>query len=297
MPLSTRDRLRQRFLDRYSSLVPPAPRGQPPTDGARVRRPYVRSDERAIGYVPYSKGELPDPLPATLVAFYLPQFHTIPENDEWWGKGFTEWRNVTRALPQFEGHHQPRLPGDLGFYDLRNVEVMREQARLAKEYGIGAFCFYFYWFGGKTLLETPLRNWLNDPTIDFPFCLCWANEKWTRTWDGRGDEILIDQRHSPEDEIAFIKYIADYFRDPRYLRVGGNPLLLIYRPQSLPNALASSHRWREWCRLNKIGELHIAYVESFERPVPKQIGFDSAVEFPPNLMSLGSCATRHVLIN
>ena len=128
---STRDGLRQWFLDRFGNLTPTGPRGQAsPTN--KSRRAYARADGRAIGYVPYAKAELPDPLPATLVAFYLPQFHAIPENDEWWGKGFTEWRNVTRALPQFEGHAQPRLPGDLGFYDLRDPEVMREQARLAR---------------------------------------------------------------------------------------------------------------------------------------------------------------------
>ncbi len=282
MPQGTRDRLRQRFLDTRGHWVPEGPKGQAPT-GDLPRRPYVRSDERAIGYVPYEKGELPDPLPATLVAFYLPQFHTIPENDEWWGKGFTEWRNVTRALPQFEGHYQPRLPGDLGFYDLRNVEVMHEQARLAREYGISAFCFYFYWFGGKTLLETPLRNWLNDKTIDLKFCLCWANEKWTRTWDGRGDEILIDQKHSPEDDIAFIEHVAEYMRDPRYLRVDGKPMLLIYRPGLLPDPSATTDRWRRWCRENGMGEIDLSYVQSFEAPDPRDIGCDAGVEFPPNL--------------
>lgn len=296
MPEATRDKLRQRFLDRYSELIPPGPRGQV-SEGSRVHRPYVRSDERAIGYVPYAKGELPNPLPATLVAFYLPQFHTIPENDEWWGKGFTEWRNVTRALPQFEGHYQPKLPGDLGFYDLRNPEVMREQARLAREYGISAFCFYFYWFGGKTLLETPLRNWLADPTIDLKFCLCWANEKWTRTWDGRGDEILIDQKHSPEDDLAFIAYVAEYMRDPRYLRVDGKPMLLVYRPGLFPDMAATAARWRRWCLENGIGEIHLAYVQSFERPDPRTIGFDAAVEFPPNLSSSPSIADRQRLIN
>jgi len=281
MPQGTRDRLRQRFLDTRGHWVPEGPKGQAPT-GDLPRRPYVRSDERAIGYVPYEKGELPDPLPATLVAFYLPQFHTIPENDEWWGKGFTEWRNVTRALPQFEGHYQPKLPGDLGFYDLRNVEVMHEQARLAREYGISAFCFYFYWFGGKTLLETPLRNWLNDKTIDLKFCLCWANEKWTRTWDGRGDEILIDQKHSPEDDIAFIEHVAEYMRDPRYLRVDGKPMLVVYRPGIFGNIDATARRWREYCRQRNIGEIHLAYVQSFEQPKPLDIGFDAAIEFPPN---------------
>lgn len=295
MPQATRDRLRQRFLDTRGHWVPEGPKGKAPT-GELPRRPYVRSDERAIGYVPYEKGELPDPLPATLVAFYLPQFHTIPENDEWWGKGFTEWRNVARALPQFEGHHQPKLPGDLGFYDLRNVEVMHEQARLAREYGISAFCFYFYWFGGKTLLETPLRNWLNDKSIDLEFCLCWANEKWTRTWDGRGDEILIDQQHSPEDDIAFIEYVAEYMRDPRYLRVDGKPMLLVYRPGLFPDMAATALRWRRWCRDNGVGDIHLAYVQSFERPDPAEIGFDAAVEFPPNLSPVNP-VTGHNLIN
>lgn len=296
MPEATRDRLRQRFLDRHAELIPPGPKGQV-TPGHQPRRPYVRSDERAIGYVPYRKQELPNPLPATLVAFYLPQFHTIPENDEWWGKGFTEWRNVTRALPQFEGHVQPRLPGDLGFYDLRDPEVMREQARLAREYGIGAFCFYFYWFGGKTLLETPLRNWLADPSIDFPFCLCWANEKWSRRWDGRGDDILIDQQHSAEDDLAFIAHVSDYLRDPRYLRVDGKPMLLIYRPGLLPDAKATTNRWRKWCRDNGVGEIHLTYVQGFERPNPKDIGFDAAVAFPPNLCAPSSVSPRQQLIN
>ena len=296
MPQATRDRLRQRFLDTRGDWVPEGPRGKAP-DGTLPRRPYVRSDERAIGYVPYEKGELPDPLPATLVAFYLPQFHTIPENDEWWGKGFTEWRNVTRALPQFEGHYQPKLPGDLGFYDLRNVEVMREQARLAREYGISAFCFYFYWFGGKTLLETPLRNWLNEKTIDLKFCLCWANEKWTRTWDGRGDQILIDQKHSPEDDIAFIEHVAEYMRDPRYLRVDGKPILVVYRPGVLSDSKQTIQRWRNWFREQGLGELHLIYVRSFDRQIPGSLGFDCAVQFPPNAFSANVQTDRHVLWN
>jgi lipopolysaccharide biosynthesis protein len=296
MPQGTRDKLRERFLDTKGHWVPEGPKGKAPT-GDLPRRPYVRSDERAIGYVPYEKGELPDPLPATLVAFYLPQFHTIPENDEWWGKGFTEWRNVTRALPQFEGHYQPKLPGDLGFYDLRNVEVMHEQARLAREYGISAFCFYFYWFGGKTLLETPLRNWLNDKTIDLKFCLCWANEKWTRTWDGRGDEILIDQQHSPEDDIAFIEHVAEYMRDPRYLRVDGKPILLVYRPGIFKDAGLTAQRWRDYCIHSGIGEIHLAYVQSFEKPQPTEIGFDAAIEFPPNSSSTPLITAQLPLIN
>lgn len=296
MPQNTRDRLREKFLGRYWALVPSGPTGIP-AHGRQTRRPYRCADEEFIHHVAYAKGGLPDPLPATLVAFYLPQFHPIPENDRWWGKGFTEWRNVTRALPQFEGHIQPLLPGDLGFYDLRGAEVMHEQARLAREYGIGAFCFYFYWFGGKTLLETPLQNWLNDPSIDHKFCLCWANEKWTRAWDGRGSEVLIDQNHSQDDDIAFIEHIAAYLRDPRYLRLGDKPVLLIYRPNLFPDIRASSERWRRWCRDNGIGEIHLAYVQSFEQPVPQQIGFDAAIEFPPNLTTQPSITQDVQLIN
>lgn len=296
LPRSTRDKLRGRFLDSYSALIPSGPKGQI-GNFERSRRSYIRSDERAIGYVPYARSGLPDPLPVTLVAFYLPQFHPIPENDEWWGRGFTEWRNVARALPQFEGHRQPKLPEDMGFYDLRNPQVMREQAKLAREYGVGAFCFYFYWFDGKTLLEAPLRNWLADSSVDLSFCLCWANEKWTRTWDGRGDEILIDQKHSPEDDLGFIAYVAEYMRDPRYLRTDGRPVLLVYRPGLFPDIKATTRRWRNWCRENGIGEIHLAYVQSFERPDPRDIGFDAAVEFPPNLSAPTAITESVNLVN
>lgn len=297
LPISEarRDRLRQQFLDRFPTIRPAKPRGMPAAGS--IRRPYVHSGGRALGYVEHSVEPLPDPLPATLVAFYLPQFHTIPENDEWWGKGFTEWRNVARALPQFEGHAQPRLPGDLGFYDLRNPQVMRDQARLAREYGIGAFCFYFYWFGGKTLLEAPLQQWLDDRSIDLPFCLCWANENWSRRWDGRTEDILIAQSHSAQDDLAFIEHVARYLRDPRYLRVDGKPLLLVYRPGLLPDAAATAGRWRMWCRDNGIGDIFIAYVQAFERPDPRDIGFDAGVEFPPNRSTPPSVATHQKLVN
>lgn len=297
LPQATRDRLRNRALGRVGDWSPPPPRGQAgmPSSGARA---LVRADEPAIGYMPaVEAAPPPSPAPATLVAFYLPQFHPFEQNDRWWGKGFTEWRNVTRALPQFEGHAQPRLPADLGFYDLRNPQVMREQAQLAADYGIGAFCFYYYWFSGQTLMEAPLRQWLSDDGIELPFCLCWANENWTRRWDGRNQDVLIGQQHSAEDDLAFIAHIADFLRDRRALKVDGRPMLLVYRPQLLPDPKATAQRWRTWCREHDIGEIHLAYVQSFERPDPRDIGFDSAVEFPPNVVNPTSLSSAQILIN
>ena len=217
------------------------------------------------------------------IAMYLPQYHPIPENDLWWGKGFTEWTNVVKAKPLLKNHYQPHLPADLGFYDLRVPEIREAQAQMAMAYGISGFCYYHYWFNGKQLLNRPVDEILTSSKPDFPFCLCWANENWTRTWNGSNTDILIKQNYNFEDDRNHINFLLPYFKDPRYIKIDGKPLFIIYKPELFPDIKTSTRIWREEARKAGAGELYLCYFEN--RIIdndPGSSGFDASVEFQPS---------------
>jgi lipopolysaccharide biosynthesis protein len=232
--------------------------------------------------------------PIRAIAFYLPQFHPIPENDIWWGKGFTEWTNVAKARPLFPGHYQPHLPADLGFYDLRLPEVREQQADLAKEHGLHGFCYYHYWFNGRRLLNRPVDEVIASGKPDFPFCLCWANESWRRNWDGLSGDVLVEQTHDPDDDIRHIRWLCKAFSDPRYIRVEGKPLVLIYRATIIDHVREMLDTWRAEASRQGFDGLYLCRVESFrqDRQDCRDLGFDAAVEFQPDFEITAHIRTR-----
>jgi lipopolysaccharide biosynthesis protein len=218
-----------------------------------------------------------------VIAFYLPQFHPIPENDEWWGTGFTEWTNVAKAKAMFRGHYQPRIPADLGFYDLRVPETRQAQAEMAREYGIEGFCYWHYWFAGRRLLERPFTEVLKSGEPDFPFCLGWANDSWTGIWHGAPDRILIEQTYpGDEDFIAHFEAVLSAFEDPRYLRIDGKPLFYVYKPRSIPNVRRLAELWRELAHRAGLPGLYlVGEGGTFWDPI--EWGFDAVLDsgLPP----------------
>ena len=252
----------------------------------RLTSEHAKFTHRGDGYEDFDPtildGTQPD---VKVLAFYLPQFHAIPENDEFWGKGFTEWRQVARGLPRFPGHYQPRVPGDLGFYDLTDEAVMHRQAELAKAAGIHGFGFYYYWFDGHRVLEQPVERFLAASDIEMPFMLIWANENWTRTWDGLNGEILLRQSYNPKDEAALLADLARHFADPRYIRLDGRPFFIIYQPRHVPDARQTFTRWRAYWKDEFGLEPAIFMAQTFGVEDPRAFGLDGAIEFPPHKLT------------
>jgi glycosyltransferase involved in cell wall biosynthesis len=224
-------------------------------------------------------------LKAWVLAYYLPQFHRIPENDAWWGRGFTEWTNLNRGSPRFAGHYQPRTPRDLGHYSLDDPDAMRRQIEMARGAGLHGFVFYFYWFNGHRLLERPVERFLDDRSLDMPFCLLWANENWTRRWDGFDDEVLISQDYRPVEDEDLIRTFGRHFADPRYIRLQGRPVLMIYRPGLIPDAPETIRRWRGLFHTLCSEDPILIMGQGFDATDPREFGLDGAIEFPPHKLT------------
>lgn len=216
-----------------------------------------------------------------IITHYLPQYHTFKENEEWWGKGFTEWTNITKTTPHFIGQMQPKLPYDVGFYDLSQKENIRKQIELSKQYGIYGWSIYYYWFDGHRLMERPLDIILENKDLDINFCINWANENWSKRWDGGDKEILMAQNYDEERLINCIKDMEKYIRDERYIKVDGKPLIIVYKPTLIPNIDIMIENWRNYARKVGIGELYIMGVKTFDITEEYKAIFDGFVEFPP----------------
>lgn len=221
---------------------------------------------------------------ARAIAFYLPQYHPVPENDEWWGKGFTEWTNTAKAKPRFPGHYQPHVPADLGFYDLRSPETRAAQAQMAREYGIEAFCYYHYWFAGRRIIDRPFREVLESGEPEFPFCLCWANESWTGVWHGLPNRVLLEQTYpGADDHRRHFDFLVQAFCDPRHVRVEGKPLFLVYKPLMVPEVERVTDLWRKLAMDAGLPGLYLIGVDDNAAWPHRDFGFDGSVkpELPP----------------
>lgn len=235
----------------------------------------------------YQENEIFTDMPKVkALAFYLPQYHQFPENDFFWEKGFTEWTNTRKSAPRYRGHYQPREPhADIGYYDLSRIESLKKQAELAKQHGIYGFCMYYYWFSGKRLMEKPIDLLLEHPEIDIRFCLCWANESWTRTWDGLKNDILIEQKYAEEDTEKFINDIGKYINDNRYITYKGKPVIVVYNPGDIPNVKTVFTKWKETAKKTGIGDISIWICQSFENDITAlQLDdlVEKEIEFPPH---------------
>lgn len=245
-----------------------------------------RNLEKSLEFAPYKKNEITNSN-EKLIAFYLPQFHTFKENDEWHGKGFSEWTNVTKAIPQFTGHNQPQLPIDVGFYDLSTDKVMYRQIELAKNYGIYGFCFHYYWFSGKRLMEKPIFNYLNNKELDLPFCLCFANENWSKNWDGGDKEVLIEQKFLEDDPKQFAQDIMPFFADERYIKINNKPILVVYKPQLFKKEILKNfvYELNKKAKENGLDGVYLIMAKTQDAEInPKEFFMDAAVEFPPHII-------------
>jgi glycosyltransferase involved in cell wall biosynthesis len=273
------------FLHFLAHKHEPGVWGRMPEDETTIPREVKRFTKAGPAFEEFAPLPGSAPLRAKLLAYYLPQFHAFPENDAWWGKGFTEWTNVPRGLPRFKGHYQPRVPRDLGYYSLDDVETMRRQCAMARAGGVHGFVYYYYWFNGKRLLGKPIEGFLADASINMPFCLMWANENWTRRWDGAEAEVLISQDYRPEDEENLVADIARHFKDSRYIRIQGRPLLMIYRPGLIEDAVKTLARVRGLFKDQFNEDPLLIMGQTFKATDPAAFGMDGAIEFPPHKLT------------
>jgi glycosyltransferase involved in cell wall biosynthesis len=283
------DRSQHPFLHFLAHKHEPGVFGRMPDNEASIPREVKRFTRPGPDFEDLAPLPASAPRRAKLLAYYLPQFHAFAQNDAWWGNGFTEWTNIARGLPRFRGHYQPRVPRDLGFYSLDHAETIRRQIEMAQAGGIFGFVFYYYWFNGQRLLDKPVEALLCDSSLQMPFCLMWANENWTRRWDGADSEVLISQDYRSQDEGPLLADFARHFRDPRYIRLQGRPLLMIYRPTLITDTVETLGRWRNSFRSRFNEDPILILGQTFLGTDPIAYGMEGAIEFPPHKLTRDLC--------